>query len=133
MNLVFVMAGGAIGAMTRYGVGLYIMRKVPQPPFPLAMLVVNVIGSLGLGIFIGTNYAELEVTVLYEAPLYLFVGLGFFGAFTTFSTFSVETMLLLRQGKVIVAFIYVLLSMALSIIFFSGAILLLTSNYFGGY
>lgn len=126
MNILLVMTGGALGAMFRYGIGLYFMKRIPHPPVPVAMLVVNVIGSTGLGLFIGKYFANYENTALYEAPIFLFVGLGFFGAFTTFSTFSIETMLLLREGKLQKAIIYMFLTMLLSISFFTLALLLAT-------
>lgn len=121
------MTGGAFGAMCRYGIGLLLMKKYPHPPIPIAMLFVNVVGSLGLGLFLGHYYSSEEAFELYEAPIFLLIGLGFFGAFTTFSTFSVETMLLLRERKLKKAFLYVFLSIFLSIAFFSGAFLLITS------
>jgi fluoride exporter len=124
LNILLVMTGGALGAMFRYGIGLYFMKKIPHPPIPMAMLVVNVIGSTGLGLFLGKYFSNYEPTVLYEAPIFLFVGLGFFGAFTTFSTFSIETILLLREGKLRKAVLYMFLTMLLSISFFSLAVLL---------
>lgn len=121
------MSGGALGAMCRYGIGLLLMNKYPHPPIPIAMLIVNVVGSLGLGLFLGHYFSSYEAFDLYNAPIFLLIGLGFFGAFTTFSTFSVETVLLLRNRQLKKAFLYVFLSIVLSIAFFSGAFLFITS------
>ena len=123
MNTLLVMLGGGFGAMLRYVVGVFIMKRFQHPPIPIAMLIVNVIGSFGLGLFLGIFFHELD-PIIYESPLFLLIGLGFFGAFTTFSTFSVETMQLLRDGKRKHALIYVLLSVSLSILFFSSAFFL---------
>lgn len=116
MTWLLVGLGGSLGAMTRYAVGLLMMKKFPNPPIPIAMLVVNIIGSLGLGLFLG-SYFESGTS---STPLLLFLGVGFFGAFTTFSTFSVETMQLLRARNIKKTLLYVLLTMIFSIVFFSG-------------
>lgn len=116
MTWLLVSLGGSLGAMTRYAVGLLMMKKFPNPPIPIAMLVVNIVGSLGLGLFLG-SYFESETS---STPLLLFLGVGFFGAFTTFSTFSVETMQLLRARNIKKTLLYVLLTIIFSIVFFSG-------------
>lgn len=118
MNYLFVMLGGAIGAMSRYVVGLLIQRKFSHPPLPLAMVIVNVIGSFGLGLFSG-NFISVSSVDLYENSLFLIIGIGFFGAFTTFSTFSVEATQLLRDRKWKIAALYILLTTILSIVFFA--------------
>lgn len=116
MNWLLVGLGGTLGAMTRYAVGLFLMKKFPDPPIPVAMLVVNIVGSLGLGLLLG-SYFESSIST---TPLLLFLSVGFFGAFTTFSTFSVETMQMLRDKKVKKAILYVFLTMLFSIAFFIG-------------
>lgn len=126
MNILLVMAGGAFGSMLRYGIGLFIMKRIPQPPIPFAMLLVNVIGSFGLGMFLGSYFSVTEAATLYNTPFYLFIGLGFFGAFTTFSTFSVETVELLREREFKKACIYVLLTVFLSVLLFAFGISLST-------
>jgi hypothetical protein len=59
MNLLLVGVGGALGAICRYLLGLAIMSRFPKPPFPIAMLIVNVLGSLGLGLFYGSYYGAI--------------------------------------------------------------------------
>ncbi|WP_368504900.1 CrcB family protein [Alkalihalophilus sp. As8PL] len=98
MNLLLLALGGGMGAITRYLVGLAMMKRYPDPPFPVAMLVVNLIGSFGLGAFMGGYFQEIPLGA-YEDPLFLSVGIGFFGAFTTYSTFSVEASMLLRAKQ----------------------------------
>ena len=79
-------AGGALGAICRHGV----YSRLEADGFPLATFVVNVLGSFlfGVVLFAGAGETTLE-----------FVGVGFCGAFTTFSTFSVETVQLWEAGE----------------------------------
>lgn len=112
------MIGGALGAVLRYLFGLFVMKKFPHPPIPLAMLVVNIFGSLGLGMFLGNFLSSNTYINIYEVPLYVLVAVGFFGAFTTFSTFSVECIQLLRDRKIKKAILYILISITGSICFF---------------
>jgi CrcB protein len=106
MNLLLVGVGGALGAICRYLLGLAIMSRFPKPPFPIAMLIVNVLGSLGLGLFYGSYYGAIPLGA-YEEPAFLLIAIGFFGAFTTFSTFSTETVQLYQKKawKPLIAYI----------------------------
>lgn len=101
-----VSAGGALGAAARYGIGLW--APPPAGGFPWATLFVNVSGSLLLGV--------LLVTLLERARpsrhLRGFVGSGFCGAYTTMSAFAVETNLLVRDDRYVLAGTYVLVSIA---------------------
>ncbi len=87
--------GGAIGAVLRYGVGQYVSNE----RFPFATLTVNVLGSflLGLITFAGAGSDTL-----------LLVGVGICGSFTTYSSFSVETVRLWETGSRLRASIYAL-------------------------
>lgn len=90
MNLFLIALGGASGAILRYLVSQFMVRFFAST-FPLQTLFVNVSGSLLLGLSAKT-IAENHV-------LGLFFGVGFLGAYTTFSTFSFESIALLKQGK----------------------------------
>ena len=96
MSLVYLGIGGAIGAMSRYLAGVLMMKSFPHPYIPSAMLLVNLLGSFGLGLFFGVMYDAIPIGA-YDETLYLLLGLGFFGAFTTFSTFSMELIELIRK------------------------------------
>lgn len=104
MTYVLVAFAGALGALARFGIGL----TVPGTQFPWATLAVNVVGSALLGLLLG---AETRL----DANVVIVVGVGFLGAFTTFSTFSAETLTLLREGRGAVALAYVAASLTLAL------------------
>jgi CrcB protein len=96
--ILLVGAGGFLGAVARYLVGGWVQRLLPAA-FPYGTLAVNVVGSLLLGAVyeLGTARGALD------PQLRLMLGVGVLGAFTTFSTFSLETLNLLREGSVFLA------------------------------
>ncbi len=93
-KMIHVMIGGAFGAITRYVLSLLFSKT---NVFPWGTFTINLIGSFLLGIVIATMSSE---------SILLF-GTGFLGAFTTFSTFSVETMEMLQGKKYVTAIIYI--------------------------
>lgn len=95
--------GGAIGAVARYAVGQW----VDHERFPFATLTVNVVGSFVLG---AVTFAGLD------GNLMLFVGLGACGSFTTYSSFSVETVQLWDSGDRFRATFYALGSLGLCLV-----------------
>lgn len=110
MIWVMVALGGAFGAMARYGIG-GIVGSAAVTGFPWATFVVNVAGCLGLGVVIRwTDAAAIPESVR------ALLTVGFFGAFTTFSTFGYETVALLRDGAWTRAGAYVSGSVALGIL-----------------
>ena len=99
--LLAISAGGIAGTLARYGVE----RAVPVGPggFPWATFAVNVSGSLALGALLAVLIARWP-TDRYVRP---FAGIGFIGAYTTFSTFVVEADVLAKDGHVGTAAAYV--------------------------
>lgn len=93
---VLIAVGGAAGASLRFYIS-QIMLQMLGKGFPFGTLLVNVLGSFLLGLVYSlTEQGHLEIF-----PWRALVAIGFLGAFTTFSTFSLDTLLLLQQGHVV--------------------------------
>ena len=107
INLLIVAAGGALGAAGRYAVGLLPVKT----DFPLLSLLVNAAGAVIIG-FLAGLFARGGLT---DRRL-LFWKTGVCGGFTTFSTFSLESLTLLERGKWLLGGSYMLLSMALCLL-----------------
>ena len=90
---------GALGAMTRFGIGQAVDQWLDAPSW-VATFGVNVVGSA----FLGALAAQAMVPDTLSPEWRAVLGVGFLGAFTTFSTFSVETLELLRAGRLGLAF-----------------------------
>jgi CrcB protein len=97
-NWLLVALGGATGAVLRF----YISETLPSSSFPWATLSVNLVGSFLLGVVASAALAQL----ISESQA-LLLGVGFLGAFTTMSTFSVETITLVEEGQWRTAGLYV--------------------------
>ena len=89
----FIAVGGATGACLRFFLSQLILQWFGKG-FPFATLLVNVLGSLCLGIVYSLIEQEQIEIVLWRTM----IGIGLLGAFTTFSTFSLDTLLLFQQG-----------------------------------
>lgn len=110
-NLVAIALGGALGAVLRYLVSTGIYSWLGRG-FPYGTLAVNVLGSLAIG-FLSELFLQ-RMLVAPETRAAILIGL--LGAFTTFSTFSLETLSLLEQGSVIKACTNIVLSVLLCLI-----------------
>lgn len=93
MTVLWVVLGGALGAPLRYLTDLFVQSR-HDSVFPWGTLAVNGVGSLILGATAGAVYAT-------DGPAWVltFIGTGFAGALTTFSTFGLETVRLVEQGS----------------------------------
>ncbi len=107
----YIAAGSALGGVSRYLVGGLIQRLL-DTTFPAGTLVVNVTGSFLLGVFL--RYAMDTPTLTPE--LRAFLTIGFCGGYTTFSTFSYESVALFEEGDWTRAAVYVTLSLVLSLL-----------------
>jgi CrcB protein len=90
-----VAAGGAVGSVARYGAGLAVARLLGEA-FPWGTLAINIVGSFIIGWFATLTTAEGPLPASNDVRLLVMV--GFCGGFTTFSSFSLQTLALLRGG-----------------------------------
>jgi fluoride exporter len=106
----YVASGGALGAIARFGVYRGLLQ-MGGPNFPFATLVVNAFGSLlagGLVVLCNARWPQNQ-------GLQAFAIVGFLGAFTTFSAFSVDTLALLQSGAQWKAFVNIGVNVGLSL------------------
>ena len=106
-NILLVGCGGAIGAFLRYSISLI----VKSSDFPIATLLINIVGSFVLGAVMASTLQEPV-----SNSTKLFLATGICGGFTTFSAFAYENVLLLQMGKYDTIFLYIVLSVVLSIL-----------------
>ena len=110
MSWLWVALGAAFGAPARYLTDRAVQRWHASP-FPFGTLTVNLVGSLVLGVLVGSaDHGGAS------SDLLLLAGTGFCGAFTTFSTFGFETVRLLEEGSVLEAGLNALGSLVLGVL-----------------
>lgn len=110
-QVLLVAFGGAIGSVLRYYVGVWSLR-LAGPTFPWGTLTVNVVGSFVIGLF-----AEMIVRKFGgSVELRLLLMTGILGGFTTFSSFSLDTLALIERGSIGVAALYVVVSVGVSLV-----------------
>ena len=109
IKCLIVGAGGAIGAIGRYLIGLLPMN--PENGFPVKTFLINVIGCFIIGII-----AALADRNAVNPNLVLLIKVGICGGFTTFSSFALETEGLLAKGQTVVALMYVIASIVCGVL-----------------
>ncbi|MEJ6791036.1 fluoride efflux transporter CrcB [Brevundimonas sp. BR2-1] len=112
-RLLIVAAGGALGAVARYGVGAWAIRLFPAAVWPWGTLAVNVVGGLLMGVLAGWLAFRGGA---HGESIRLFAAVGVLGGFTTFSAFSLETALMIERRQLAMAGGYVAASVALSVL-----------------
>ena len=100
-NFFLVFVGGGLGAAVRF---LVTTAAARWAAFPLGTLAVNAVGSFLMGLVMGAILLLTEKYGLIAEPLRLLLAVGFLGGLTTFSSFSFETLLLLKGGSYLLAF-----------------------------
>lgn len=111
MKFLFVFLGAGLGGAARYSVSVLLARSAVVTIFPLSTFIVNILGSLLMGMVIGYFSARGGLAENWK----LFLTTGIMGGFTTFSAFSLETVLLIENGNFSIAALYVLLSVILGV------------------
>ena len=110
-QLSVIMLGGAVGAVARFIVSTKITEKFGNS-FPYGTLTINVIGSFLMGLLAITLVERMHIDPLYRLGIFV----GFLGAFTTFSTFSIETLNLFDQGMPLRALLNIISSVLFSVL-----------------
>lgn len=110
MSYLLIGIGGALGAICRYSLGLFVARRT-KSSFPFGTWIINITGSLLLGIVF-----NLHKSGAVADWVMLLVGIGFCGAYTTFSTFGNETVQLIVANKWRLAVGYIVISVVVSLL-----------------
>jgi CrcB protein len=112
-----VAAGGAIGSVTRYLVGIA-SGRILGAAFPWGTLIINVTGSFLIGAFVGLFATRWDL----PQAMRIFLTVGICGGYTTFSTFSLDAWYLIERGETLASLGYMLASVVLSVLALIGAL-----------
>ena len=113
MTWVLIGIGGAIGAMARHALNHVVHQRALTMTFPAGIFLANVLGSILIGLLAGM-LASMKLAWSYETRTFVFVGV--LGGFTTFSSFSLDTLALIRAGRPGLAGLNVVGQVALSLV-----------------
>ncbi len=113
LTYVLVAVGGAIGSVARAWASVMAVRLVGAG-FPWGTMLINIVGSLVIGVVAATALSPTRTIVTQEVRIFLMV--GFCGGFTTFSSFSLQTFELLREGRAGAALANVALSVVICLV-----------------
>ena len=119
-----VAVGGAAGSLARYWVSVLVVWLMGGEAFPWATLIINVTGSFVIGVFAALTGSEGPLAG--DLPTRLLVMVGICGGFTTFSSFSLQTLLLMRAGEITPALINIGASVILCLLATAAGIALVT-------
>lgn len=110
-NYLLVFIGGGVGSVLRLVLGRFVTRLFPMS-FPIGTFVVNVVACAMLGLFAGLFISKLAQNDNWR----MLVAVGVCGGFSTFSSFSLENIELIRSGQLTTAFAYIILSVVLCLV-----------------
>jgi fluoride exporter len=110
-QLLLIFIGGGLGSLTRFSFSKFIQENIDKT-FPFGTLGVNVLASIVLGIFVGM----VEVKSLTNPNYKALIAIGFCGGFSTFSTFSNDTLQLIQNNRILEALMNILLNVILCIL-----------------
>ncbi len=111
-NIFLVMGGGAVGALARYQLGRFAGHMLPSAHWPWGTFAANVLGGFVMGLLAGwlARFGSAS-----NEALRLLLAVGLLGGFTTFSSFSLETVLMIKRGQLVLAMSYAVLSVIASV------------------
>jgi fluoride exporter len=109
-QIILIAVGGSLGAVARWGLSTYISQST-NGSFPWGTLIINLTGSFLIGMFM-----ELFDRAMIPSEWRSFITIGFLGAYTTFSTYTLESVNLLRDGELRLATVNILSSNVVGII-----------------
>jgi fluoride exporter len=118
-QLLLIFIGGGLGSLTRFSFSKFIQENIDKT-FPFDTLSVNILASIILGIFVGM----VEVKSLTNPNYKALIAIGFCGGFSTFSTFSNDTLELIQNNRILEALMNILLNVTLCILATFGGITL---------
>lgn len=110
-KVLLVFVGSGLGGAARHGVNIWTMRAF-GPHFPAGTFIVNVVGGLMMGLVAG--WFAFRSNVAAAQDLRLFLATGILGGFTTFSAFSLDTIVMIERGDLGLAAFYVAASVLLA-------------------
>ncbi|MCS7214089.1 MAG: fluoride efflux transporter CrcB [Candidatus Calescibacterium sp.] len=108
IKILMIGIGGFIGSVLRYSISTFAYRLIGSD-FPYGTLIVNILGSAAIGLFMGL----VENGVVISTNIRVFIAVGILGGFTTFSSFSYETIWKLKQGEIYSALTNIFLNVLL--------------------
>ena len=111
LQVILIAVGGSLGCVARYGASTLVYKSIPGV-FPWGTLFVNLTGSFLIGVL-----TEMFETALIPSEWRSLLTIGFIGGYTTFSTYALETLNLIREGEIQLATLNLLASTFLGIAF----------------
>lgn len=111
-RFLLVAAGGALGSMARFGLGLLTARLAPNAIWPVGTFAANILGGLAMGLLVGWLAFKGGA---HQETIRLFAAVGVLGGFTTFSSYSLEAVMMIERRDYALAAAYVVGSVVLAV------------------